>query len=100
MATATATSPAQRPRSITRRGIRILASFARAHPLPFSVAVAGATLYAATTVAGTVVLGRVTDAVLVPAFAGRVRTPELAAGVAAILGVAALRAAAIAARKY
>ncbi|HET9051554.1 MAG TPA: ABC transporter ATP-binding protein [Candidatus Dormibacteraeota bacterium] len=100
MATATAPSAAQRPRSITNRGARILASFARMHPLPFGVAVAGATLYAATTVASTVVLGRITDAVLVPAFAGRTRTPQLVAGVAAIGGVALVRAGAIATRRY
>ena len=71
------------------------------HPLPFTVAVTGAGTFAAATVASAVVLGRVTDRVIVPAFQeGAVPRGTVVWGVALIFGVAFLRAAAIVIRRY
>ncbi|MFN2450945.1 MAG: ABC transporter ATP-binding protein [Candidatus Dormibacteria bacterium] len=103
MATAAIDSGAsrtQRRRGVTLRGLRISASYIRAHPLPFAIAVTGATLYAAMTVASTIVLGRVTDRVLVPAFAHGVSGTAIAFGVLAVLVVALLRAVGIMTRRF
>jgi ABC-type multidrug transport system fused ATPase/permease subunit len=76
------------------------------HPGPFAAAVTGATLYAAATVAGTYVLGRVTDEVLLPAFAAAdgagppVSGRTIALGAAALAGVSALHALGVLMRRY
>ena len=54
--------------SLYRRGARQLWRSVRTHPVPFSLSLGGTLLFAATAVLGTVVLGDVTDRVLVPAF--------------------------------
>ena len=54
-------------------GVRVLARFVRLNPLPFSIAIVGAVIYAGASVLGTLVLGRVTDKVLTPAFQQRRR---------------------------
>ena len=51
-----------------RRGVRLLWLSVRAQRGPFALAVVGAALFAVMAVGGTVVLGRVTDDVLTPAF--------------------------------
>ena len=53
--------------SVLVRGLRILRSYIATHPLPFTIAVTGAAVYAAATIGTTVVLGRITDHVLRPA---------------------------------
>lgn len=72
------------------------------HPGPFTIAVTGAGTFAAATVASAVVLGKVTDRVIVPAFESRDSVPRgtLLWGVAIVLGVAILRSAAIVIRRY
>jgi len=70
------------------------------HPLPFVIAVSGAAVYAASTVASAVVLGRVTDRVIVPAFEEGVSTGTVVGGVVAILAVAIIKAAGIITRRY
>lgn len=71
------------------------------HPGPFTVAVTGAGVFAATTVVSAVVLGRVTDEVIVPAFEpGGISAGTAWWGVAAILAVAVLKAIAIVTRRY
>lgn len=70
------------------------------HPLPFSVAVLGASTYAGATVASAVVLGRVTDSVIVPAFDRGVDAATIWAGVALVFGVVAVRAGGIVTRRY
>ena len=87
-------------RSIFVRGARVVASYVAMHPGPFAVAVSGATLYAAMTVASTVVLGRVTDRVLVPAFHHPVGVGSAIAAAGAILGVGVVRAAGVIGRRY
>src|SRR5215216_4968675 len=57
------------PRSVVQRGMALLWRSVRTHPRPFTVAVLGATVFAAMTVGSTIVLGRVTDEVIVPGLA-------------------------------
>ncbi|MBA2317481.1 MAG: ABC transporter ATP-binding protein [Euzebyales bacterium] len=66
----------------------------------FSLAVAGAALYGLMTVASAVVLGEVTDRVVIPALeAGRLDRVALAVGCAAIVGVGMLKAVGIIVRR-
>jgi ATP-binding cassette subfamily B protein len=87
-------------RSIVWRGLRLIGSFVATHPVPFAVSVTGAATYAAMTVASTIVLGRVTDRVLVPAFGAGVSTRVIVWGMVAILAVAIVRAGGIVTRRY
>src|SRR5437762_11011200 len=82
------------------RGMRIVWSYIRTHPLPFTVAVSGAAVYAFMTVGSTIVLGHVTDRVLVPAFQTGVKPSLIVWGVVAILTVALIRAGGIITRRY
>jgi ABC-type multidrug transport system fused ATPase/permease subunit len=87
--------------SLLRRGARVLARFVRLNPLPFSIAIAGAVVYAGASVLGTLVLGRVTDKVLTPAFRGSgVSDSTTWAWVALIVGVSFLRAIGTVTRRY
>jgi ABC-type multidrug transport system fused ATPase/permease subunit len=88
-------------RGLFRRGARLIASYVRTHPRPFTIAVVGSFLFAVASVTITVVLGRVTDDVLRPAFSARgVPASTIWLGGAAVMGVAAVRAAGIGIRRY
>src|ERR671914_420052 len=87
-------------RSVVWRGLRIIASYVATHPLPFAVSVTGATVYAGMTVATTIVLGRITDHVLVPAFKEGVRPSTILWGVVTIMAVGVGRAAGVISRRY
>jgi len=82
------------------RGLRLIGTYIRAHPRPFSIAVVAAFVFAVTSVAVSAALGRVTDRVLRPAFEGEVSTATLWLGVAAVLGLAVARAVSIMVRRY
>lgn len=82
------------------RGVRLVGSYIRAHPRPFARAVAGAFAFALASVAVSVALGQVTDRVLRPAFGSGVSPGTMWLGVAAILGLATLRAVSIMVRRY
>jgi ATP-binding cassette subfamily B protein len=97
MATPLAEDPA---RGLFGRGMRLVLSHIRAHPKPFAISVAGAFVFAVGSIAVTVALGRVTDHVIRPAFGGGVRTSRVWLAVAAVLGLAAVRAAGIGIRRY
>jgi ATP-binding cassette, subfamily B, bacterial len=86
--------------SVLVRGLRILRSYIATHPLPFAVAVTGAAVYAAATIGTTIVLGRITDHVLRPAFEHGVSWVTIAWAAAAIIGVGFIRATGIAVRRY
>jgi ATP-binding cassette subfamily B protein len=88
------------PPSVLRRGVRLLWLSVRTHPRPFAVSIAGAVVFGAMAVAGTWVIGRVTDEVIVPGFDEGVDGGTLAAGAAALLGVAAVRSLGVVARRY
>lgn len=87
-------------RGVFVRGMRIVGSYIAAHPLPFSISVFGAAIYAAATVASTIVLGRIIDRVLVPAFRTGVSTRAIVGAVVAIMAVAVVRAGSIMLRRY
>jgi ABC-type multidrug transport system fused ATPase/permease subunit len=92
--------PAVTP-SLMRRGFRVLARFVRLNPLPFSIAIVGAVIYAGASVLGTLVLGRVTDKVLTPSFTGDgVSESTTWSWVALIVGVSLLRAIGTVTRRY
>ena len=85
---------------ILRKGMRVLGVAVRAEPLLFVLAVVFSGLYAAMTVASAWVLGRVTQDVVLPAFArGHTTAGALAAGAVAIVGVAAFKAIGVAGRR-
>ncbi|WP_017622167.1 ABC transporter ATP-binding protein [Nocardiopsis chromatogenes] len=82
-----------RDRRIFARGLRVLWVAMRTEPAVFLVAVFGASLHAAVTVASAEVLGRVTDQVILPAFQdGRTTAGALTAAAAALLAVGVLKA--------
>ena len=94
-------APEHVARDVFGRGIRLILSYVRMHPKPFAIAVAGALLFAVGSVAVTIALGRVTDRVLRPAFTAEgVSASTIWLGVAAVVGLACIRAAGIGIRRY
>jgi len=87
-------------RSMWRRGVATLRRFIVAHPRPFAASVTGSSVFALTSVLGTVVLGRVTDRVIIPSFRGNVAGGTIWAGAIAIVVVAFIRSVGVIARRY
>jgi len=88
------------PPGVLRRGLRVLALAVREEPRVFAVALAGSALYGVMTVISAVVLGRVTERVVLPAFrSGQVTTGALLGGSAAIVAVAVVKATGIVFRR-
>ena len=84
-----------------RRGVRLLWMSARAQKRPFAVSLFGATLFGIMAVGGTIVIGKVTDDVLTPAFEeGGVKGSTIALGVIAIVGASVLRMVGVVLRRY
>jgi ABC-type multidrug transport system fused ATPase/permease subunit len=78
--------------ALLRRGARLIWRSLRAHPRPHALAIVGANLYALAVVGWTVVLGRVTDDVIIPAFEdGRPDAGTVVGAAVAILTVGAIR---------
>lgn len=74
--------------SMARRGATLLWRAARAHPADLAVSVAGSVLFSLGILASALVLGRVTDRVIMPAFAdGETSTGALVAAFSAIAAV-------------
>ena len=92
--------PAPAERSLLRRGIGLLWASVRVHPRPFVVSVVGSVLYGSMAVAGSLLLGEVTDRVIIPGFDEGVSGATIAAAVGAILGVAVLRSTGVVLRRY
>lgn len=87
-------------KDVLRRGMRILGVAIREEPRVFAAAVAASALYGATTVGSALVLGEVTDRVVVPAFRdGDTTAGALTATFLVILGVALLKAFGIVGRR-
>jgi ATP-binding cassette subfamily B protein len=85
---------------LVRRGARVIGVALRGAKGPFSVGILGASLYAGMTVLSAVVLGWVTDEVLLPTFAaGEIDRGLLLLAVAAIVGVATLKAVGVVGRR-
>ncbi|MFL6205689.1 MAG: ABC transporter ATP-binding protein [Acidimicrobiales bacterium] len=88
-------------RSIMRRGARLLWYSVRAQARPFALAIVGAALFSVMAVGGTVVLGRITDDVLTPAFEGNgVERRAVWIGALALVACSALRMVGVVLRRY
>lgn len=72
-------------RVIARDGARLVGRFVRSHPVSFGIGVFGAANFAAAIVASAVVVGRLTDEVIVPALDGSGTAHGLRAGVVALI---------------
>ncbi len=94
------TTQAPPTRGLFARGMRLVTSYVRLHPRPFAAAVAGAALFAVSSLLLAATLGRATDEVLRPAFDGGVSSREvwLAAGALMLFGCG--RALGIMIRRY
>jgi ATP-binding cassette subfamily B protein len=97
---APAASPDVSPGDLFGRGLRLIVSYVRMHPGPFSVSVAGAVLFAFASIALTTALGRVTDEVLRPAFQGTVPPRDIWLAVGALMAFGCLRALGIMLRRF
>src|SRR5690606_23879235 len=96
---ATATAPVS-ARAVVSEGLRLVGGFARGRPLPFSLAVLGAALFAGAIIAASQVIGWATDRLILPVLgAGEPLEGRLLPVVGAILGVAVWKAAAIVLRR-
>ena len=86
---------------ILRAGLRVLWVAIRTEPRVFAVAVVGSGLYAAATVGTAWVLGRITQNVVLPAFAaGRTTAGALGGAALVIVAVAVLKALGVAGRRF
>ncbi len=84
----------------TRRNARFIAELVKVHPKLFTIAMAGAAVFALLTVVSSVVIGRVIDDVILPTFEeGGVSTNTVLAGLGLVIGVGVLRAIAIVVRR-
>lgn len=83
-----------------RLGVRLIVRFVRMHPGPFVLAISGGVAWAVTLVAASVVLGRVTDEVITPAFTTGVTAQTVWTGVAAIIAVSLLRGLSVVVRRW
>ncbi len=82
------------------RGIRLVWRYVRAEPLTYGISLVGATIYASAVVGTTVILGRVTNDVIVPAFSTGTSTDRIRSAALALLLVGWVRALSIVLRRY
>lgn len=87
-------------RHLIRRGLEILASYIRAHPVPFAISVFGSIVMAIGTVYSAVVLGWLTDDLILPAFEGTESSRTKTAVIVGIMAVAFGRSAGVMVRRY
>ncbi|MBT8240455.1 MAG: ABC transporter ATP-binding protein/permease [Acidimicrobiia bacterium] len=94
--------PESPSRSVLGLGVRLVVRMYRMHPLPASVAVVGALLTALGIVGSSVVIGRITDQVVLPAFeeGATVTVTDALWGVVAVLCVAIIRSVGTVLRRY
>ena len=89
-----------RQRGLFMRGMRLVVAYIKLHPWPFAVSVAGALLFAVSSLLLTKALGRATDDVLRPAFEGGVSSSAIWAAVFSLMLFGCLRALGIMIRRY
>ncbi|MET7301110.1 ABC transporter ATP-binding protein [Embleya sp. NPDC005575] len=78
---------------VLRQGLRVLGVAIREEPKIFAAAVSASAVYGVMTVGSALVLGRVTDDVIIPAFRdGRTTAGALVGAFAAVFGIALLKA--------
>ena len=87
------------PWSVLRDGSRLIWRFVRAHPWAFAIAVTGAAMFAGAIIAAALVVGWVTDNVIIPILDEGVQPDLLVLAAAAILGVSIFKAAGIVLRR-
>jgi ABC-type multidrug transport system fused ATPase/permease subunit len=87
-------------RGVFGRGMRLVWRYVRAQPLTYAISLVGATIYAAAAVGTTVVLGRVTDDVIIPAFSSGVADERVRGAAIALLAIGWLRGLSIVLRRY
>ena len=85
---------------IMRRGARLLWYSVRTQWTSFTVAIVGAALFSLMAVGGTVVLGKVVDDVLAPAFDEGVERRAVAIGALALIAASACRMVGVVLRRY
>ncbi|HSR15244.1 MAG TPA: hypothetical protein VLL51_05800, partial [Gemmatimonadales bacterium] len=87
-------------RQVLGEGVALIARFVRARPVSFGLAVGGATLFAGAILASAVVVGRITDSLIIPVLDGGepVGSRWLGASLA-VVGVAVWKAAGITLRR-
>jgi ATP-binding cassette subfamily B protein len=87
-------------RGLFGRGMRLVWAYIKLHPRPFAASVAGAALFAVSSLLLTEALGRATDDVLEPAFSGGVAPRAIWIAVISIMTFGCLRALGIMIRRY
>jgi ABC-type multidrug transport system fused ATPase/permease subunit len=93
-------SPKMTPWSVVRDGARLIGRFVRSHPASFALAVTGAGVFAGAIVLSSVVVGWITDTVVIPVFDEGVDPSGLLLATAGlIVGVAVFKAAGIVLRR-
>ena len=89
------------PASVFRRGWRVIRLSIRTHPLAHATAIMGANVFALAVVGFTVVVGRVTDEVIVPGLdGGGVSRRSLLVAVAAVVGLGVVRGTSVMVRRW
>ena len=86
--------------TVLRRGVHLLAEMIRTNPWPFAGALSGALLFASASVAGAIVLGRVTDSLIVDQADSPPTVRAAIVAGAVIIGMSVARAAGVVARRY
>ncbi len=87
------------PWSVVRDGTQLIWRFVKAHPGAFGLAVAGAAIFAAALIASYVVVGWVTDRVIIPILEGGQEPDLLAAAGLLIVGISVIKAMGIVLRR-
>ncbi len=86
-------------RVLIRDGSALLARFVRRHPISFSIGVFGAANFAAAIVASAVVVGRLTDSLIVPVLSGEKPETSVTAAVTALVLIAVWKTVGIVVRR-
>ena len=87
------------PAAVIGTGLRIVAGFVRARPWAFTIALAGSIVFSAAVVGSSLVLGWVTDELIVPVLSNGRPARAVGLAVALIVGVGVTKAAGIIARR-
>ena len=84
-----------------RRGFRLVARSLRAHPIPHTVAITGATIWVLAAIGASLVLGQITDEVIVPALDEGARSAaKLRAAVVVVMAFGLAKGIGVAGRRY
>jgi ATP-binding cassette subfamily B protein len=87
------------PAAVVRTGLRVVAEHVRGRPLPFAIAVGGSLLFVGGIIASSLVLGWITDELIVPVVEGEVDPGRARLAVALIIGVGLAKAIGVTVRR-